>query len=299
MSGGLVRGDGRGHRSRLGGRRAARGLCLECRGQFCAVIDHARNVGGRELRGLTFHQRAELISASRSISTSRKEPFYELAYETGATRKDNFVDIDGGIMTCLPTHRKAGASCPMRAFRARRCSGTALEGRHVCGRHIITPLRGVAVHINAYNFPCWGMLEKLAPAIMAGVPAIVKPATATAYIAHAVFEEIVASGILPEGACNSSPAASAIYSIISTGQDVMSFTGSAKPRASCKRTPGVRTNSVRFIAEQDSLNAAILGPTSASMHRSSIVCQRSSARDHDQSGTAMHVHPARHRAPRE
>ena len=124
----------------------------------------------------------------------------------------------------------------------------------------MTPLRGVAVQINAYNFPTWGMLEKLAPAIIAGVPVIVKPATQTAYVAHAVFEEIVASGILPEGSVQF--IAGGLGDLLDrlTGQDVVSFTGSAQTAGKLQRTPAILTNSVRFIAEQDSLNAAILGP---------------------------------------
>jgi oxepin-CoA hydrolase / 3-oxo-5,6-dehydrosuberyl-CoA semialdehyde dehydrogenase len=124
----------------------------------------------------------------------------------------------------------------------------------------MTPLHGAAIHINAYNFPCWGMLEKLAPAIIAGVPAIVKPATQSAYVAHAVFEEIVASGILPEGSAQLIVGSLGDLLERLTGQDVVSFTGSAHTATKLEQTPGIVEHSVRFIAERDSLNASILGP---------------------------------------
>ncbi len=227
---------------------------------FQRVLDHARKVGGPALRALTFHQRADLIKRLATHLNDRKEPFYELAFDTGATRKDNFVDIDGGIMTLFAFASKARRELPDACVAVDGALEPLSKGGTFAARHIMTPLRGAAVHINAYNFPTWGMLEKLAPAIIAGVPVIVKPATQTAYVAHAVFEEIVASGILPEGSVQF--IAGGLGDLLDrlTGQDVVSFTGSAQTAGKLQRTPAILTNSVRFIAEQDSLNAAILGP---------------------------------------
>ena len=227
---------------------------------FASVLNHGRTVGGPVLRGLTFHQRADLIKRLATYLNERKEAFYELAFDTGATRKDNFVDIDGGIMTLFAFASKARRELPDACVAVDGALEPLSKGGTFAARHIMTPLRGVAVQINAYNFPTWGMLEKLAPAIIAGVPVIVKPATQTAYVAHAVFEEIVASGILPEGSVQF--IAGGLGDLLDrlTGQDVVSFTGSAQTAGKLQRTPAILTNSVRFIAEQDSLNAAILGP---------------------------------------
>jgi oxepin-CoA hydrolase/3-oxo-5,6-dehydrosuberyl-CoA semialdehyde dehydrogenase len=227
---------------------------------FGRVLDHARNAGGPALRALTFHQRADLIKRLATHLNERKEPFYELAFDTGATRKDNFVDIDGGIMTLFAFASKARRELPDARVVVDGAIEPLSKGGTFAARHIMTPLRGAAVHINAYNFPTWGMLEKLAPAIIAGVPAIVKPATQTAYVACAVFQEIVASGILPEGSVQL--IAGGLGDLLDrlSGQDVVSFTGSAQTAAKLQRIPAISQHSVRFIAEQDSLNAAILGP---------------------------------------
>jgi oxepin-CoA hydrolase/3-oxo-5,6-dehydrosuberyl-CoA semialdehyde dehydrogenase len=227
---------------------------------FGRVLDHARNAGGPALRALTFHQRADLIKRLATHLNERKEPFYELAFDTGATRKDNFVDIDGGIMTLFAFASKARRELPDARVVVDGAIEPLSKGGTFAARHIMTPLRGAAVHINAYNFPTWGMLEKLAPAIIAGVPAIVKPATQTAYVAYAVFQEIVASGILPEGSVQF--IAGGLGDLLDrlSGQDVVSFTGSAQTAAKLQRIPAISQHSVRFIAEQDSLNAAILGP---------------------------------------
>jgi oxepin-CoA hydrolase/3-oxo-5,6-dehydrosuberyl-CoA semialdehyde dehydrogenase len=227
---------------------------------FGRVLDHARNAGGPALRALTFHQRADLIKRLATHLNERKEPFYELAFDTGATRKDNFVDIDGGIMTLFAFASKARRELPDARVVVDGAIEPLSKGGTFAARHIMTPLRGAAVHINAYNFPTWGMLEKLAPAIIAGVPAIVKPATQTAYVACAVFQEIVASGILPEGSVQF--IAGGLGDLLDrlSGQDVVSFTGSAQTAAKLQRIPAISQHSVRFIAEQDSLNAAILGP---------------------------------------
>ncbi|HTU71285.1 MAG TPA: phenylacetic acid degradation bifunctional protein PaaZ [Candidatus Baltobacteraceae bacterium] len=226
---------------------------------FQRVLDHARRVGGPAVRALTFHQRADLIKRLALHLNEHKERFYELSFDTGATRKDGFVDIDGGVMTLFSFASKARRELPDGRVAVDGPVEPLSKGGTFAGRHIMTPLRGAAVHINAYNFPCWGMLEKLAPAIIAGVPAIVKPATQSAYVAHAVFEEIVASGVLPEGSVQL--VAGSLGDLLErlTGQDVVSFTGSAQTAVKLQQIRAISENSVRFIAERDSLNAAILG----------------------------------------
>ncbi|HUA08025.1 MAG TPA: phenylacetic acid degradation bifunctional protein PaaZ [Candidatus Acidoferrales bacterium] len=227
---------------------------------FQRVLDYARNVGGPALRSMTFHERADAIKRLAAHLDECKERFYQLSFETGATRKDSWTDIDGGIITLRSFASKARRELPDSRVAVDGPVEPLSKGGTFAGRHIMTPLRGAAVHINAYNFPCWGMLEKLAPAIIAGVPAIVKPATQTAYVAYAVFEEIVASGILPEGSVQF--IAGSLGDLLErlTGQDVVSFTGSAHTAVKLQRIAAITANSVRFIAERDSLNAAILGP---------------------------------------
>lgn len=234
--------------------------CVSSQGiDFGRVLEYARGVGGPALRALTFHDRADAIKRLALHLDECKERFYELSFETGATRKDSWTDIDGGIITLRSFASKGRRELPDARVAVEGALEPLSKGGTFAGRHIMTPLRGAAVHINAYNFPCWGMLEKLAPAIIAGVPAIVKPATQSAYVAHAVFEEIVTSGILPEGSVQF--IAGGLGDLLErlTGQDVVSFTGSASTAVKLQRIPAMAENSVRFIAERDSLNAAILG----------------------------------------
>ncbi|MGH7737621.1 MAG: phenylacetic acid degradation bifunctional protein PaaZ [Candidatus Tyrphobacter sp.] len=228
-----------------------------------AALEFARKTGGPALRRHTFHERAEMIKRLALYLTERKERLYELSYDTGATSKDCFVDVDGGIMTLFSFASKARRELPDTSVALDGALEPLSKGGTFAGRHILTPLQGVAVHINAYNFPCWGMLEKLAPAIVAGVPVITKPATPSAYVAHALFAEIVRSGIFPEGSVQF--IAGGIGDLLAhlTGQDVVSFTGSRSTSENLQTTPAVVRNAVRFIAERDSLNAAILAPDAA------------------------------------
>jgi oxepin-CoA hydrolase/3-oxo-5,6-dehydrosuberyl-CoA semialdehyde dehydrogenase len=226
---------------------------------FGAVLRYAREVGGPALRAMTFHERAAAIKELALYLNERKERLYELSFDTGGTRKDNWVDIDGGIMTLFSFASKAKRELPNARVAVEGQVEALSKGGSFVGRHVLTPLQGAAVHINAYNFPCWGMLEKLAPAIIAGVPCIVKPATQSAYVAHALVEEIVASKILPDGALQLVVGSLGDLLDRLGGQDVVSFTGSATTSMKLRETPAIVRNSVRFIAEQDSLNASILG----------------------------------------
>lgn len=227
---------------------------------FRAVLAHAREVGGPRLRALTFHERAGLLRALARRLAEFKDEFYELSYRTGATKSDSWVDIDGGIGTMAVFASKGGRELPnAHVYLDGGVEGLSKGGTFV-GQHIFVPREGAAVHINAFNFPVWGMLEKLAPALLAGVPAIVKPATSTAYLTECVVRRIVAAGILPEGAlqlvCGS---LGDLFEHLDC-QDIVSFTGSASTAQRLRIHPTVLQRSVPFIAETDSLNSCVLAP---------------------------------------
>jgi oxepin-CoA hydrolase / 3-oxo-5,6-dehydrosuberyl-CoA semialdehyde dehydrogenase len=228
-----------------------------------AILDYARGVGGPALRGLTFHERAALLRALGKRLLELKDEFYELSYRTGATKADSWIDIDGGIGTMLAFAGKGSRELPNgRVLLDGDVEGLSKQGSFV-GQHICLPLEGAAVHINAFNFPVWGMLEKLAPAVLAGVPVIVKPATATAYLTELVLRRIVEANVLPAGTLQMIAGGVGDLFDHLTCQDVVSFTGSASTAARLRTHPGVIHNSVRFIAETDSLNSSILGPDAA------------------------------------
>ncbi|GAC1413630.1 MAG: phenylacetic acid degradation bifunctional protein PaaZ [Candidatus Velthaea sp.] len=227
---------------------------------FDAMARYARSIGGANLRALTFHERAARLKALALYLNERREPLYELSFDTGATRRDHLIDIDGGIGTLFAFASRGRRELPDAQIALDGASEPLSKGGTFVGRHILTPLRGVAIHVNAYNFPCWGMLEKLAPALLAGVPAIVKPATATAYLTQAMFRMIVESDILPAGAVQLVVGSTGDLLDHLDGQDVVSFTGSLATSLLLRDHPSVSRNAVRFIAERDSLNTAILGP---------------------------------------
>ncbi|WP_425093034.1 phenylacetic acid degradation bifunctional protein PaaZ [Tropicimonas sp. S265A] len=222
-----------------------------------AVLRHAREVGGPALRAMDFHQRARMLKALAQFLDAEKETLYALNPWSGATRKDGWIDIDGGIGTVFVFASKGRREMPEGHVYLDGATEQLSRNGTFLGQHVAVPLRGVAVQINAFNFPVWGMLEKLAPAMLAGVPCIVKPATTTAYLAEAAVRLILRSGLLPEGALQ--------LVLGDTGdlldrlgpQDVVSFTGSAATAALLRGQVGA---GARFIAEQDSLNASVLGP---------------------------------------
>ena len=222
------------------------------------MLHHARGIGAPGLHRLTFQQRGKLLRALADALSARKEELYELSYATGATRPDSAFDIEGGIGTLYVYASKAKTLPDSRilADGARE----AISKGNFAGQHILTPLIGAAVHINAYNFPVWGMLEKLGPTLLAGMPAIVKPAQVGAFLTAAAFRIMVEADVLPAGA---------VQLLLGTpddlldqldGQDAVAFTGSAKTAAALKARPNIVREAVRFTAEQDSLNASILGP---------------------------------------
>jgi len=227
---------------------------------FRSVLDHARNVGGPALRAMTFHERASMLRALGKRLMDFKDEFYELSYRTGATKSDSWIDIDGGIGTMLVFASKGSRELPNSRIYLDGDVEQLSKGGTFLGQHICVPLEGAAVHINAFNFPVWGMLEKLAPAFLAGMPAIVKPATATSYLTELVVRRIAGTGLLPPGAlqlvCGG---VGDLFDHLGC-QDVVSFTGSAATAARLRTHPVVVRNSVRFVAETDSLNSSILGP---------------------------------------
>ncbi len=226
---------------------------------FKAMLEYARTVGGPKLRAMTFHERARKLKALAVYLMSKKEIFYQLSAATGATRTDSWIDIEGGIGTLYTYASKGRRELPDETFLVEGNIEGLSKGGNFIGQHICVPLEGVAIHINAFNFPCWGMLEKLAPTIVAGMPAIIKSATATSFLTELMVREIIASGILPEGAlqliCGS---AGDILDHVNC-QDVVTFTGSAHTGRMLKQKPAIVENSVRFTMEADSLNCCILG----------------------------------------
>lgn len=226
---------------------------------FAAMMDYARSVGGPALRKLTFQQRGRMLKALALYLLERKEYFYELSYLTGATRTDSWVDIEGGIGN-LFAYASLRRQFPDERFYVDGEAVKLSKNNTFIGHHIMVPREGVAIHINAFNFPVWGMLEKIAVNLFAGVPAIVKPATLTSFLTEAVFEEIIKSDIFPEGSlqliCGS---ARGILDSIEC-QDVVTFTGSASTGRSLKSHPRVLEQAVPFNLEADSLNCCVLGP---------------------------------------
>jgi len=230
---------------------------------FGGMLRHAREVGGPALRRLTFHERARMLKALGQAIMARKEELYELNFQTGATRKDGWIDIEGGAGTLFSFSSKGRRELPdAHVLLDGQLEPLSKNGTFV-GQHIYTPLQGAAVHINAFNFPVWGMLEKLAPTLLAGVPAIVKPATATAYLCEAAFKIMIETEVLPPGAIQLIVGGVGDLFDHFTGQDMVSFTGSASTALKLRTHPTVIRESVRFVAEQDSLNASLLGPDAA------------------------------------
>ena len=224
-----------------------------------AMLDSA-HTGGAALRAMTFHQRAAMLKALAMYLTERKAALYEASFATGATQSDHLFDIDGGIGTLFVFASKGRREMPDdHIFLDGGLERFGREGRFL-GQHVCTSLQGVAVHINAFNFPVWGMLEKLAPAFLGGVPAIVKPATATCYVTELAARMMLESGLLPEGALQF--VAGGLDDLLDHlgAQDVVGFTGSAATARMLRGHDVLLDNSVRFMAEQDSLNASILGP---------------------------------------
>ena len=228
---------------------------------YKAMCEYARTVGGPALRAISIHQRAFKIKFLAKYLIERKEKFYQLSTHTGATRQDSWIDIEGGIGTMFTLSSKSRQELSDLPFHVEGGVQRLSRGGTFVGQHICVPKRGVGIHINAFNFPVWGMLEKLAPSIIAGVPCIVKPSPVGSYLAHAVFKAMIESEILPNGAIQFIAAdkpGDLLDHLIS--QDSVSFTGSASTGKKLKAHPNIIEKSIPFNLEADSLNCSILGP---------------------------------------
>ena len=226
---------------------------------FASALAYGRDKAGPALRRMSFHERAAMLKALGLALMDQKEEFYALSAATGATRADSWVDIDGGIGTLLSYASKGRRELPNTRVLVDGDVETLARDGTFAARHILSPLLGVAVHINAFNFPCWGMLEKLAPTLLAGMPAIVKPASQTAYLTELMVRRMVETGLLPDGAVQLISGSVGDLLDHVGGQDVVTFTGSASTGRKLKSHPAVIGNSVRFTMEADSLNASVLG----------------------------------------
>jgi len=225
---------------------------------FKAMLEYGRKTGNPSLRKLSFHERGRMMRALALYLTERKEKYYDISYATGATRADSWIDIEGGFGN-LFGYASLRRKLPDMPYTYDGEPHTLSKTGSFMGHHLLIPKEGVAVHINAYNFPVWGMLEKCAVNWLAGVPAIVKPATVTSFLTEAVVQDIIESGILPDGAlqliCGS---AGDLLDHVGS-QDVVTFTGSATTGLMLKSNKNILANSVPFNMEADSLNCIVLG----------------------------------------
>ena len=226
---------------------------------FEEILNYARTVGGTNLRKMTFHERGRALKALAFHLLSKKDQFYAISFQTGATKVDSWIDIEGGIGNLFAMSSKARREMPDDyIYTDGKAEILSKEGSFI-GHHIYTPKKGVAVHINAYNFPVWGMLEKIAVNLVAGVPSVVKPATITSYLTEAVVKEIIASGILPEGSLQLVCGSAREILDFTNSQDVITFTGSASTGRMLKSHKNILEYSIPFNMEADSLNCSILG----------------------------------------
>lgn len=227
---------------------------------LAAALEYARTVGQRSLGELTFHQRAVILKQLAQVLTERKAELYALSARTGATKTDSWVDIDGGIGVLFTYSSKGRRELPNgKLYVDGGVEALSKDGSFI-GQHIYTRLPGVAVQINAFNFPVWGALEKFAPAFLAGMPTLVKPATPSAYLAEAMVRIMVESGLLPEGSLQLvSGSVPTLFEHLRLG-DLVAFTGSASTAERLRAHASVQTGGVVFSSETDSINASVLGP---------------------------------------
>lgn len=226
---------------------------------FARTAEYAREVGGPALRRLTLLERARRLKALAGYLMERKEDYYALSTLTGATRRDSWVDIEGGIGTLFSFASMGRRALPDAYAWPDGPVERISKGGSFVARHVLVPREGLAVHINAYNFPVWGMLEKFAPSFLAGLPSLVKPAPQTAYLTERVVRDMVASGLLPEGSLQLVAGEAGDLLDHLREQDVVAFTGSAATAQKLKVHPNIVARSIPFNAEADSLNASVLG----------------------------------------
>ncbi|MBS3941839.1 MAG: phenylacetic acid degradation bifunctional protein PaaZ [Actinobacteria bacterium] len=228
-----------------------------------AMVRHAREVGGPALRAMTFHDRAAMVKELVGVIAEHKDELYALSAQSGATKKDAWVDVDGGMGVLATYASKARKELPNAHVAVDGPPEHLSRDGSFLGQHVWTPREGVAVQINAFNFPCWGSLEKLAPALVAGMPVIVKPASPTAYVAEALYRHLLASGVLPDGAVQFIAGHPGDLFDHLDGRDVVGFTGSAATAEHLRGHRAFTARSATFVAETDSLNASVLLPSAA------------------------------------
>ncbi|MBB4736015.1 oxepin-CoA hydrolase/3-oxo-5,6-dehydrosuberyl-CoA semialdehyde dehydrogenase [Micrococcus cohnii] len=228
-----------------------------------AVINYARTVGQKSLGELTLHERALRLKQLAQYLNSHKQELYDLSFATGSTQKDHAFDVDGGIGTTFTFSSKGRRELPNANVIPDGAVEQLSKDGSFIGEHVYQRMPGVAVQINAFNFPVWGMLEKFAPAFVAGMPTVVKPATPTAYVTQKCVEMMIASGVLPEGSIQLIAGSARDLLDHLDYRDHVAFTGSAGTANTLRQHPNVLTGGIRFTAETDSLNAAILGPDAA------------------------------------
>ncbi len=227
---------------------------------MAAALEFGRGTGGPAMRALTFHQRAAALKAAGSMLREHRDELYALSARTGATLRDARFDVDGGIGVLLSYASRARRELPDDTVYVEGAAEPLGKGGQFLGQHICVPLHGVAVQINAFNFPVWGPLEKLAPAFIAGLPSLIKPASQTAYLTARLVELMTGSGLLPEGSVQLICGSAGDLLDHLGEQDLVAFTGSAQTARALRAHPAVVARSVRFNAEADSLNCSILGP---------------------------------------
>ena len=225
---------------------------------YKAVMDYARNTGGPALRKMTFQERGRMLKALALHLMANKKKFYQLSAATGATKIDSWIDIEGGIGNLFANASLRRQFPDLPYYVDGSAAPLSKEGTFI-GHHIMVPKKGVAIHINAFNFPIWGMLEKIAVNLMAGVPAVVKPSEHTSYLTEYMVQEIINTKILPEGSLQLVAGLGRGILEHVTNQDVITFTGSAETGKKLKSLPNIIEESVPFNLEADSLNACVLG----------------------------------------
>ncbi len=258
ITGKWINGDGEGQslynavNGELIGTASTKGL------DFKSILDYGRNTGNPALRKLSFHERGNRLKALALHLQQHLDKFYKISYQTGATRADSWIDIEGGIGN-LFANASLRRKLPDESFCVDGEAHNLSKQNSFMGTHILVPKEGVAIHINAFNFPVWGMLEKIAVNLLAGVPAVVKPATVTCYLTEAVVREIIQSGILPEGSLQLICGSAGDLLDHVNSQDVVTFTGSASTGLKLRSHPKILNESVPFNMEADSLNCIVLG----------------------------------------
>jgi oxepin-CoA hydrolase/3-oxo-5,6-dehydrosuberyl-CoA semialdehyde dehydrogenase len=225
---------------------------------FASILEFGRQQGSSRLRKMTFQERGRMLRALALYLLEKKEKFYAISSQSGATRIDSWIDIEGGIGN-LFSNASLRRKLPDETFTLDGDAIPLSKQNSFMGHHILVPKEGVAIHINAYNFPVWGMLEKIAVNLLAGVAAVVKPATVTSYLTEAVVKEIIASNILPKGALQLICGSAGDMLQYVDSQDVVTFTGSAQTGLMLKSHPQILGASVPFNMEADSLNCMVLG----------------------------------------